>query len=289
MSICYKYETTNVDDHPSPEIDAAWDKSFDCATLVLGIHLHEAVTPMPSIRMAFEEMHKAGEAVSPPKVKYPDNVGGGFMVSSNWNSLTYYINLLRKALSDPAQKPKLPVHSSSCPDLDADTVLPQRPPTIHRYNHSPSTFFHKLYITLPVKVHIFQYPERSLTGTLVTRSLPSPSPSHSHLLSALFHRRLHCHTLRSSFTCAISCREIVSMFYLINTSTSHSIHTDSLDGNYLGFHSLASRIVAVNSIFPTPVSLLAPIRDSPQTLFVFTNMIFPIRRSQVRIADVTVL
>ncbi|KAG1878171.1 hypothetical protein F4604DRAFT_598695 [Suillus subluteus] len=205
MSICYKYETTNVDDHPSPEIDAAWDKSFDCATLVLGIHLHEAVTPMPSIRMAFEEMHKAGEAVSPPKVKYPDNVGGGFMVSSNWNSLTYYIvwwallrliqrcwltffqNLLRKALSDPAQKPKLPVHSSSCPDLDADTVLPQRPPTIHRYNHSPSTFFHKLYITLPVKVHIFQYPERPLTGILVTRSLPSPSPSHSHLLSALFH------------------------------------------------------------------------------------------------------
>ncbi|KAG1837914.1 hypothetical protein DFJ58DRAFT_814877, partial [Suillus subalutaceus] len=182
---CCKYETTNVDDHPSPEIDAAWDKSFDRATLVLGIHLHEAVTPIPPTRMTFEEMHKAGEAVSPPKVKYPDNVGGGFMVSSNWNSLTYYIlcvvgsrvfqNLLRKALSDLAQKPKLPVHSSSCPDLDADTVLPQRLPTIHRYNHSPSTFFHKLYITLPVKVHIFQYPERSLTGTLVTRSLPSPS------------------------------------------------------------------------------------------------------------------
>ncbi|KAG0697876.1 hypothetical protein DFH29DRAFT_944379, partial [Suillus ampliporus] len=67
---------------PSPEIDAAWDR------------LSRDVRPT---RMTLEEMHKAGETDLRSKVKYPDKIGGGFMVSMESLHQLHCLNLLRKA------------------------------------------------------------------------------------------------------------------------------------------------------------------------------------------------
>ncbi|OJA13676.1 hypothetical protein AZE42_10748 [Rhizopogon vesiculosus] len=66
---------------PAPEIDAAWDR------------ISTDVRPM---RMTLEEMRKAGEADSPSKVRYPDKIGGGFMVSLESAHELHCLNLLRK-------------------------------------------------------------------------------------------------------------------------------------------------------------------------------------------------
>ncbi|KAJ8586434.1 hypothetical protein M405DRAFT_795536 [Rhizopogon salebrosus TDB-379] len=66
---------------PSPEIDATWDR------------VSSNVGPM---RMTLEDMQKAGEPASPSKVRYPDKVGGGFMVSLESAHVLHCLNLLRK-------------------------------------------------------------------------------------------------------------------------------------------------------------------------------------------------
>ncbi|KAG0697867.1 hypothetical protein DFH29DRAFT_129551 [Suillus ampliporus] len=67
---------------PSPEIDAAWAR------------ISHNVLPT---RMTLEEILKAGEVDSPSKVKYPENDGGGFMVSLEATHQMHCLNLLRKA------------------------------------------------------------------------------------------------------------------------------------------------------------------------------------------------
>ncbi|KAG2148153.1 uncharacterized protein EDB93DRAFT_1250211 [Suillus bovinus] len=67
---------------PSPEIDAAWNR------------IAHDVLPT---RMSLEEILKAGEVDSPSKVKYPEEFGGGFMVSMEAPHQLHCLNLLRKA------------------------------------------------------------------------------------------------------------------------------------------------------------------------------------------------
>ncbi|KAG1728438.1 hypothetical protein EDB19DRAFT_1746780 [Suillus lakei] len=67
---------------PSPEIDAAWNR----------ISRHVGIT-----RMTHEEMLKAGVTDFRSKVRYPDKIGGGYMVSLEVGHQLHCLNLLRKA------------------------------------------------------------------------------------------------------------------------------------------------------------------------------------------------
>ncbi|KAG1768902.1 hypothetical protein EV702DRAFT_979146, partial [Suillus placidus] len=67
---------------PSPEIDTAWDR------------ISRNVGPT---RMTREEMLKAGATDLHSKVRYPDKIGGGFMVSLDSAHQMHCVNLLRKA------------------------------------------------------------------------------------------------------------------------------------------------------------------------------------------------
>ncbi|KAG2068291.1 hypothetical protein BDR04DRAFT_1232905 [Suillus decipiens] len=67
---------------PSPEVDAAWNRiSID-------------VRPT---QMTREEMLKAGATNLPSKVRLPDKIGGGYMVSIEATHQMHCVNLLRKA------------------------------------------------------------------------------------------------------------------------------------------------------------------------------------------------
>jgi hypothetical protein len=64
--------------HPSPEIDAAWDKISINGTSFVFVPLYESVvlyihkTPVRPTQMTLEEIRKAGEVDSLSKIKYPD-------------------------------------------------------------------------------------------------------------------------------------------------------------------------------------------------------------------------
>ncbi|KAG2127970.1 hypothetical protein DEU56DRAFT_819681 [Suillus clintonianus] len=67
---------------PSPELDLNWNR------------ISRNVGPT---RMTREEMLKAGETDLRSKVRYPDSIGGGYMVSLEVGHQLHCVNLLRKA------------------------------------------------------------------------------------------------------------------------------------------------------------------------------------------------